>query len=131
MLSRDAGSASDPRCNGDCVEDSMAFGKIIAGGVLSVGALLSVSAQAEVHDYQVGEVPQLVVQFHDLNLNSAEGLEKAKGRVRRAVRMVCPDPNVRDLRQKEIALDCRRQANVDAETKLAALLGHDVRLASK
>lgn len=68
-----------------------------------------------------GEVRSVIVTAHGIDLNSDEGQQILKARVRRAVNSVCPSVYERDLRLQAKARECRMQATSGANEELARL----------
>lgn len=93
-----------------------------------ITALLSLSllltATPAVTD-PVAAPASVAVRYHDLNLNSVAGRAELDRRLARAVRAVCPDPDQRELRRREVARDCRavavRNANSQRQVALASV----------
>lgn len=69
------------------------------------------------------ELPQKVVRFSDLDLDSSEGRAQLDFRIKSAVADVCGDADIRDLRTHGIVRACRvetsRQAMADRDMMLA------------
>jgi UrcA family protein len=58
--------------------------------------------------------PSVTVRFHDLNLNSPEGIASLYGRIRGAAEQVCRSLESRDLMRKSQWQDCFSHAVADA-----------------
>lgn len=76
-----------------------------------------------------GDAPQRRVSYADLDLGSAAGRATLDGRIKRAVRDVCPAED-HALSALRASADCREDAMAGANTQIAAL-ATTVRLASR
>jgi UrcA family protein len=82
---------------------------IMFAGVSSL--LLTELSAAAVSD---DAAPSVTVRFHDLNLNSPEGVASLYARIRGAAEQVCRTLESRDLMRKSQSQDCFNHAVADA-----------------
>ena len=87
----------------------MRIAMIIFAGVLSL--LLTELSVAAVEDDAALSV---TVRYHDLNLNSPEGVASLYGRIRFAAQQVCRTLESRDLVRKSQSQDCFNHAVANA-----------------
>jgi UrcA family protein len=82
---------------------------LIAALSVTIGTMTMNTARADATD---DAVPQQVVRFADLNLNSTAGVAALYARIQRAAAAVCPFPTQSDskLRQNALTRLCRVQA---------------------
>ena len=74
-----------------------------------VSWLASMSAVADSVDSTSG-VRQVVVSYDDLDISTLEGFQILDARLRRAVRNVCGDADIRDFGATRAVADCRSVA---------------------
>jgi UrcA family protein len=60
------------------------------------------------------DAPSVTVRFHDLNLNSPEGVASLYGRIQRAADQVCHSLKSRDLERESYWNDCFNHAVANA-----------------
>ncbi|GEM_PF-1858566 len=85
---------------------------------LATFALAATSTSATAQD----QVQTAFVEHADLNIASEQGMETLQNRVRAAVRKVCPRPEtVRPISQQMDFLNCREEANADAQQQIGQL----------
>lgn len=71
------------------------------------------------------------VSYRDLDLASPAGVAALKARVHAAVRRVCPDVDLRELRQLRGMTACRSEAARMADAQIAAVIDTAQRLAAR
>lgn len=74
--------------------------------VASFAALLSTAATAAEPRAASVQLPSIVVQYGDLNLDSERGVQQLQRRLVAAARQVCGRPDPRKLHLAEVARDC-------------------------
>ena len=95
----------------------------LAQGLL-VGLLLTAAATAGSEERIVRRE---TVRYADLDLNSPEGVQALRHRIRAAVKVVCgPTPELRELNEMRAEQQCRYQALRQATARVEAILA-DVR----
>ena len=75
------------------------------------------------------DAPSVVVKYGDLNLENDVGVRQLYRRITFAAQKVCPMPSIEQLRMRQQAIECRKQAVVRAirevdNSRLAALYAH-------
>ncbi|HXG99761.1 MAG TPA: UrcA family protein [Sphingomicrobium sp.] len=96
--------------------------------IIATLALLSATAASA----QQANAPTDVVRFADLNLHSDIGKRELAKRIARATEAVCGSyAGLREDSEIVAVDDCRREARVEGERRLAAILRFEVRTASR
>jgi UrcA family protein len=99
------------------IEVEVVMLNVKAMGIAVVGGLtMLMAAPVHANDHQI---QQKMVSVSDLNLNSAEGQEKAQYRLAQAAKQVCPSAEVRDMALRAKAMKCREQAQSSAISALS------------
>ena len=75
----------------------------LLAGLAAAGAAAPVLANPS-------DVPQAVVRYGDLDLNSAQGMRTLHRRLDAAARSVCPSPSIQELTRLNFAEACRARA---------------------
>lgn len=102
--------------------------RLHAAVIASATLLVSTTALADVivKDGSAANLPRREVRFADLNLDTAEGMERLNTRIVAAVRNVCGSADNRVVREVADMHDCRnqslRQAFADRDAIVAARL---------
>ncbi|HEY1725138.1 MAG TPA: UrcA family protein [Steroidobacteraceae bacterium] len=77
---------------------------------LVAGSILSAAPGAAAAATPAGDVPSVVVRYADLDLTSDRGAHILYRRIQGAANVVCPQPDIRDLKAIVEAHACREQA---------------------
>ena len=93
--------------------------------LFAIGATLLISGIANAEVVIVGGLPTAHVSYRDLNLQSDEGLNTLRARVRGAARMVCGDsPSVESVPQRVAVRSCVNRAIANGDRQMSAALAH-------
>lgn len=89
----------------------MNVSKLVTTGLILGASVLGASSPAAAFAALPAiDEPRIALDYSDLDLSTADGIEALHRRIVLAARRVCSTPNQADLRIKELARECRAQA---------------------